>query len=335
MPNPSCHSQTFEFVWWVNPRRFRVTLMFASTCEVYHQRPEDVYKTISLLWNLYPSRLHITYLTFEKGGIHNILTFIFIQTKKSLLQLQLMMRPWYENIFRVIGTLWGRPTMDSADTGLVTRSFDIPFAISLKKKKNTVKQSIRHGAHAASLYCCCFFITKYTIRKTQNCVCGVWKYNVPGFTKTRFEWGKQTNQKNLGRYTTIDIIQIYVNPHGADETQTHILKYNGQSLSMATCSLAYIHHYRIVWTCHQLMLPTPVARSLKILSNTGTWKYSLICKSACEILMAKKLWKKPYVNSSSPRAAYMSQWIRSVLVKIMACRLVGAKPLSKPRLEYC
>ena len=34
-------------------------------------------------------------------------------------------------------------------------------------------------------------------------------------------------------------------------------------------------------------------------------------------------------------AAYVRQWIGSELVKIMACRLFGAKPLSKPMLGYC
>ena len=40
-------------------------------------------------------------------------------------------------------------------------------------------------------------------------------------------------------------------------------------------------------------------------------------------------------NSSPPSAAYMRQWIGSALVQIMACRLFGAKPLSKPMLGYC
>ena len=34
-------------------------------------------------------------------------------------------------------------------------------------------------------------------------------------------------------------------------------------------------------------------------------------------------------NSSPPSAAYMRQWIKSTLVQIMACRLFGAKQLSK------
>ena len=33
-------------------------------------------------------------------------------------------------------------------------------------------------------------------------------------------------------------------------------------------------------------------------------------------------------------AAYMRQWIESALVQIMACRLFGAKPFSKPMLGY-
>ena len=36
-----------------------------------------------------------------------------------------------------------------------------------------------------------------------------------------------------------------------------------------------------------------------------------------------------------PSAAYMRQWIGSVLVQIMACRLFGAKPLPEPMLAYC
>ena len=40
------------------------------------------------------------------------------------------------------------------------------------------------------------------------------------------------------------------------------------------------------------------------------------------------------LNSSPPSAAYMRQWIGSALVQIMACRLFGAKPLSKPMLGY-
>ena len=41
------------------------------------------------------------------------------------------------------------------------------------------------------------------------------------------------------------------------------------------------------------------------------------------------------INSLRPSDAYMHQQIRPSLVEIMACRLVGAKPLSEPMLEYC
>ena len=36
-----------------------------------------------------------------------------------------------------------------------------------------------------------------------------------------------------------------------------------------------------------------------------------------------------------PSATYMCQWIALTLVEIMACRLFGAKQLSKPMLGYC
>ena len=40
-------------------------------------------------------------------------------------------------------------------------------------------------------------------------------------------------------------------------------------------------------------------------------------------------------NSSPPSAAYMRQGTRPALVKIVACRLLGAKPLSKTMLVHC
>ena len=46
--------------------------------------------------------------------------------------------------------------------------------------------------------------------------------------------------------------------------------------------------------------------------------------------------KPQWVNSSPPPSAtYMRLGIGSALVQIMACRLFGAKPLSKPMLGYC
>ena len=40
------------------------------------------------------------------------------------------------------------------------------------------------------------------------------------------------------------------------------------------------------------------------------------------------------IDSSPPSATYMHLWIGSALVEIMACRLFGAKPLSKPMHGY-
>ena len=43
-------------------------------------------------------------------------------------------------------------------------------------------------------------------------------------------------------------------------------------------------------------------------------------------------WLKIQINSYSPSATYMRQWTGSALVQIMACRLIGAKPLPEPIL---
>ena len=40
-------------------------------------------------------------------------------------------------------------------------------------------------------------------------------------------------------------------------------------------------------------------------------------------------------NSSPPSAAYMRQWTGPSLVQVMACRLIGAKPLPEPILSFC
>ena len=41
------------------------------------------------------------------------------------------------------------------------------------------------------------------------------------------------------------------------------------------------------------------------------------------------------VNSSPPSATYMRQWAGSALVRVMAWRRTGAKPLPEPMLAYC
>ena len=46
------------------------------------------------------------------------------------------------------------------------------------------------------------------------------------------------------------------------------------------------------------------------------------------------VWSLTQPPPPPPTDAYMRQPIGSALVQIMACRLVGAKPLSKPMLVY-
>ena len=53
-----------------------------------------------------------------------------------------------------------------------------------------------------------------------------------------------------------------------------------------------------------------------------------VCMHPCQ---SKCLW----VNSSTPSATYMHQWIGLALVQIMTSCLFGAKPLPKPMLGSC
>ena len=60
----------------------------------------------------------------------------------------------------------------------------------------------------------------------------------------------------------------------------------------------------------------------------------------CLLWMSKTCCPNPcpggtFLKSSQPSAAYMRQWIGSALIQIMACRLLGAKPLAKPTLGNC
>ena len=52
-------------------------------------------------------------------------------------------------------------------------------------------------------------------------------------------------------------------------------------------------------------------------------------------MMLDILFRSQCVNSLRPSDAYMRQWTNHHWFQIMACRLVGAKPLSEPLLEYC
>ena len=61
----------------------------------------------------------------------------------------------------------------------------------------------------------------------------------------------------------------------------------------------------------------------------------LLTLGVCEAYQDKHLTRRDPFNSSPPSAAYMCQGIRSALVQIMAWRLFGAKPSSKPMLGYC
>ena len=83
-----------------------------------------------------------------------------------------------------------------------------------------------------------------------------------------------------------------------------------------------------------------------ILSDVMVYAYAIIHKVEHKmqnrlsiyhknISYTKCNYKTTQLTHLPPSATYMSQWMTSALVQIMACRLFSAKPLSKPMLTYC
>ena len=86
--------------------------------------------------------------------------------------------------------------------------------------------------------------------------------------------------------------------------------------------ILYWHH----WSVYKrlIMHNKPIIKSYYILHGIKT-PHVLSWHISCRVSLT---------NSSPPSVTYMHQWIRSALVQIMACRLFGTKPLSKPVLGY-
>ena len=98
-------------------------------------------------------------------------------------------------------------------------------------------------------------------------------------------------------------------------------------------------HYNVkiawnMWLIHAYFITQWWYKMIPGAGSVDSFRSCLLTKiwNACNVLFYNV--GTLYINSSPPSAAYMRQWIRSALVQIMACRLFGAKPLSKPMLEY-
>ena len=88
------------------------------------------------------------------------------------------------------------------------------------------------------------------------------------------------------------------------------------------------------------LLPITTALCLMIYiyrqtSNIRPTKYQNLNISRLVLQLSLHNPLKPGVKSSPLGVAYMRHWIGSALLQIMACRLFGTKPLSKPMLDYC
>ena len=113
----------------------------------------------------------------------------------------------------------------------------------------------------------------------------------------------------------------------------HIHQWNGSALvRVMACRL-----------CGSKTLPEimPTHYQLDPEEQTWNWNQNITVSftkmhlEMCVCEMVAILSLRIRVNSSPPSAAYIRQWIGSEMVQIMACRLFGTKPLSKPMLSCC
>ena len=72
-----------------------------------------------------------------------------------------------------------------------------------------------------------------------------------------------------------------------------------------------------------------------LVSVTSAKEESLFPHPYLGLLSRKDQITSPTELVYQPSAALMCQWTGSALVQIIACRLIGAKPLSKPMVDYC
>ena len=88
-----------------------------------------------------------------------------------------------------------------------------------------------------------------------------------------------------------------------------------------------VHVFPMMQWCNWQYIRTGLSNGFaKNRQKAFTWT------NADQVLMASL---RHSVNSSPPIAAYMRQWTGSSLLQVMACRLIGAKPLPAPMLTYC
>ena len=113
---------------------------------------------------------------------------------------------------------------------------------------------------------------------------------------------------------------------------------------MAVISRRHFQMYFLEWKCINFYYDFT-----KVCSQGSNWQYSSIGSdngAGQETSHYLNQWwlvywriyicvtRPQWVNSSSPNAAYMRQWIGSSLVQVMACHLFGAKLLREPVLAY-
>ena len=100
----------------------------------------------------------------------------------------------------------------------------------------------------------------------------------------------------------------------------------------------------LLWNCRQLNVSEPYWQQPTLLQLMAWYRQATShylnqywYKTNTDTVLCRHMAELGHneINLSPSSAAYMRQWIGSALVQIMACRLFGAKPLSKPMLGCC
>ena len=134
----------------------------------------------------------------------------------------------------------------------------------------------------------------------------------------------------------------YVKPSRRQRLHTSIL----DKIPWKKIEISYDHHY---WRYHAVIsinisttmtIVIFVARFVIIIAILFA---SLPSLNYCQDISVNSKWPLNLTkwrtialeHHYSPSAAYMRQWTGSSLIRVMACRTFGAKPLHEPILVYC
>ena len=127
----------------------------------------------------------------------------------------------------------------------------------------------------------------------------------------------------------------------SQECSCNMARVASQCESRWKVTSAPVSAFPTTWSHHNALAKTRWSKAATIIDDRNIalhlFIYILLCinQFLCNLDWQFSSWLLATVNSSSPSAIYMRQWIWLALVQIMAWRRIGTKPLSEPMLAYC